>query len=422
VNGPHGRRRRHRGRHRLRRVLVAWFGLAILATGVTVGAVMHVAGGTPAWHDTWRKVEVLAAHQFADVWHDPERRDALARRIADDLGVGVALEDVQGRTLLVHGPACRAGEVDVEVADERGTLGRVRACWPAPRGRGGLVLGLVVAGLTLWGAAGLLARRILRPVDRLVDFAGRLGTGELSARLPVERERGELFAVAGAMNDMAARLEKQLGESRALLGAVSHEVRTPLAHLRVLVELLADRGGDPALVADLEREIADLDALMGKLLAGSRLDLSALDRKRLRVRDVIDRALAQVGAAGVVVDADADDAEVDGDATLLVRALANLVENANVHGGGAERVRVRVHDGHVEIALEDRGPGLDEHALAHAFEPRWRGRTAAAGNHAALGLGLSLVERIAAAHGGSVYAENRPSGGARIGVRLPRAG
>jgi signal transduction histidine kinase len=188
--------------------------------------------------------------------------------------------------------------------------------------------------------------------------------------------------------------------------------------------MLAERGGDQALVAELEREIADLDALLAKLLAGSRIEFGALDRKRLRVRDLIDRALAQVGATGVVVDPDADEAELDGDATLLVRALANLVENANVHGDGAERVRVRVCQEpfeHVEIALEDRGPGLDEHALARAFEPRWRGRSAGASDHAALGLGLALVRRIAEAHGGSAFAENRPSGGARIGVRLPRA-
>jgi signal transduction histidine kinase len=101
---------------------------------------------------------------------------------------------------------------------------------------------------------------------------------------------------------------------------------------------------------------------------------------------------------------------------LLARALGNLLENATVHAGGAERLTIRSGEGVIRFEVADRGPGFSKDDLSRVFEPFTRGAQKAEGS---LGLGLSLVARIARAHGGRAYAENSPSGGATVVIELP---
>src|SRR5262249_3784066 len=145
-----------------------------------------------------------------------------------------------------------------------------------------------------------------------------------------------------------------------LLAGVSHEIRSPLARLRVLAELLQSGSTSSDLHAKIEREVAEIDDLVGKLLASSRLDFGTLDLQLVCARDVALRALERAGLSTELLDDTSHDATLRGDATLLSRALGNLLENAQHHAGGVSALRLRADEQHVYFEVEDAGPGLSE--------------------------------------------------------------
>jgi signal transduction histidine kinase len=272
----------------------------------------------------------------------------------------------------------------------------------------------------LWGMSGAIAWRLTQPINELARVAKQLGDGKLDARMRSHPRARELTAIATAVNEMAERIEKQLRDQRELLAAVSHEIRTPLGHLRILLDTARERGFPEPMIAELEREVLEVDALVDQLLASSRLDFGALERRELDVAVEAARALERVGVDAAVLDIESDACRVSADPTLLRSALANLVRNAVDHGGGVTRVAVRRTLEAVEVDVEDGGPGFAAADLPNVFQPFFRG--SGGGDKPArgsLGLGLSLVDRIAQAHGGSARAGNRDGGGARVTLRLP---
>src|SRR6185503_11395376 len=142
-----------------------------------------------------------------------------------------------------------------------------------------------VPALVLWSAAGRIARRISRPLYELTRVAQEIGEGDFSARASLESiERSgfdELAVLSRAFNDMAGRLAGQLGEQRELLAAVSHELRTPLARIRLLVEIARQGNLDGKTLDEIEREVIEIDTLVGELLASARLEFQTLVRKPL---------------------------------------------------------------------------------------------------------------------------------------------
>jgi two-component system OmpR family sensor kinase len=286
------------------------------------------------------------------------------------------------------------------------------------------VLVFVAAGVVLWMASGRIARRIARPLYELLRVTEEIGAGRLSARARLPHWRmGEIALFARAINDMAARIERQIADQRELLAGVSHEIRTPLTRIRVLLELARARAAAApeavGTLGEIEREVLEIDALVGELLASARLDFAALDARPLDAEEVARRALERAGIAAsalmIVQDRGGGGGDVGGggglglqaDPTLLARALANLLDNARRHAGGVERLLVRGRPGVVVFEVTDRGPGFP---AAGVKAQRAEG---------SLGLGLVLVRRIADAHKGSLVIANRPEGGASVALELP---
>jgi signal transduction histidine kinase len=276
-----------------------------------------------------------------------------------------------------------------------------------------------VAGSVLWTFSGILARRLAWPLWELARAVKDFGSGDLKRRAHVhERAATEVAELAGAFNDMAGRIETQVRAQRELLGAVSHELRTPLARLRVLLAMLQEGSSAPELASKFEREVVEMDALVGELLAEARISADALHKRPLDLDDVVHECTERLGMEGAQIQIASDCRSFSADPTLLSRALTILLDNARKHGGDGVSVRAE-RSGHVlRIAVEDDGPGLDPSDLERLFEPFTRGRGAHADEQAGVGLGLYLVRRIAEAHGGQAFAENRTPAGARIGFTL----
>lgn len=275
----------------------------------------------------------------------------------------------------------------------------------------------ILVGIALWLASGVIAWRLTRPLMQVIRVTRDIRDGKLESRIELGRHAGELGILAQSVNDMAARIEKQIADQRELLAAVSHEIRTPLGHMRILLESARERAVDPAMVSDLEREVLEIDRLVGQLLAGSRLDFGTLDRRALDAADLAATALERAGLPAEKLEVTTPDASLAGDPTLLARALANLIDNAQRHAGGAVRLGVRAEESSVVFEVDDGGPGFSREDLGRAFESFYRGRQR---GHGSLGLGLSLVRRIAVAHGGRAWAENLPGGGARVSFSVAR--
>jgi signal transduction histidine kinase len=298
-----------------------------------------------------------------------------------------------------------------------GGVAHVTGGWPHGWMRAIPVLVLVII---LWGAAGRLAWGIARPLSELARVAGELGAGKLSSRVHLGfHAAGEVGVLAAVFNDMADRIERQIADQRELLAGVSHELRTPLARIRLLIELLREGAGTDRL-DEIEREVVEIDALVGELLASSRLDFSALVRRPLDGAEIGRRALERAGLSADLLTLQGD-LRLEADPTLLSRALANLVDNARRHGGGLTLLRVEERGDLLAFEAEDAGPGVpaeDPDSLFRPFAPRQNGEPREPGS---LGLGLALVRRIAEAHGGGAYATNKPGGGARIGFEVKRS-
>jgi len=271
----------------------------------------------------------------------------------------------------------------------------------------------IFAGLfVLSAASGAIAWRITRPLIMVIGAARDIGDGKLDLSLDTHAHGGEVRVLAVAINDMAAKIRQQLADQRQLLAAVSHELRTPLGHMRVLVETARDAGpgapGGGRALDELEREILVLDDLVGRLLASSRLEFGSLDRRPLDLGELVTDVATAAGVAPEAIEA-IGDVRAAVDPTLVRRAVANLLDNARVHGGGAVAVRIERRAGRIAVEVDDAGPGVPADRRADAF----RAFVPSAGG--GLGLGLALVSRIAVAHGGGAWIGDRPGGGARVG-------
>jgi signal transduction histidine kinase len=355
---------------------------------------------------------------------------------SERLRVPLALDDPQGR---------RVGEADAfeRLSQEPGSrvlpikLDDGRTLWLArpPRGgpgrhgppmappppwlRGtGLLAVLVLLFVAVAAGAYPVVRRLTRRLEALQQGVERFGAGALHQRVD-DGGRDEVAALARSFNLAAERIEALLHSHRSLLANASHELRSPLARLKMAVSLMetAPPTQQPALQAEIHANIAELDTLVEEVLLASRLDARPdLDKRAVDVLALVAEETARTGAqlqpepgAGFTV---------QGDERLLRRALRNLLENAQRYGGDEVELQLERSGGRIQCAVCDRGPGVPEDMRERIFEPFFR-LPGHAEKQGGVGLGLSLVRQIAQRHDGSVRCEPRDGGGSRFVLELP---
>ena len=349
--------------------------------------------------------------------------DSFLRRQGDNpqRGFPVRLED--GRTLWVLRPGMRPGmhpPADAQ-GPPRSWLPFGNLPFIAPAWQRGVGLAVVLLLLFVAVAAGAwpVVSRLTRRLQALKLGVEQFGAGALHHRVDVSG-RDEVAAVAESFNHAASRIEALVRSHQSLLANASHELRSPLARMKMAVAMLDDAA--PAQQARLKREIdtniAELDALVEEVLLASRLDaLSSVDAHE--AVDLLGLAAEEASRVNATLDCDSQTRfTVHGDERLLRRALRNLLENASRYGGSDIGVSLQRQAATALIRVCDRGPGVPEALRERIFEPFYRlpGHAEKAGG---VGLGLSLVKQIAERHGGSVRCEARQGGGSCFTLSLP---
>jgi signal transduction histidine kinase len=305
------------------------------------------------------------------------------------------------------------------------------------------ILGLV--GIAVALATYPIIRKLTRRLELLQNSVQKWGEGDLSTRVP-EQGQDEVAFLARGFNQAAERVENLvkshetlLASQKSLLANASHELRSPLTRLRMGLELLGPTA-TPATRQDMALDIAELDELIEEILLASRLDAREADVGTIESVDLMGLVAEECARANAALEvqwpqADAStgshanahatlNAEamtslpVQGVAKLLRRAVRNLLENSKRHGAGQMTVELIKTDGHAQIRVCDRGPGVPPELLARIFEPFYR-LPGASERDGGVGLGLALVKSIALRHGGRVHCENRSDGGACFVIDLP---
>jgi two-component system osmolarity sensor histidine kinase EnvZ len=293
-----------------------------------------------------------------------------------------------------------------------------------------VALGVALAGAVLAAVvlAHLLARQLTRPLARLEAATATVGQGGVPLALPETGSR-ELVALSRRFNAMATQVQDLLRARTTLLAGVSHDLRTPLARLRLALELLKDQPS-PALLARMEGDLEQMNQLIGDVLSLARglaqeptqaldmpqfLEQLALESQGLVAQISIDCAAGQVHAAP----------------TALRRALGNLLQNALRYGcpepaAGQSpapiELRGEVSPQGWRLSVLDHGPGIPPEQLQAVFEPFVRLETSRSPASGGSGLGLSIVRELARAHGWQVGLANRPQGGLQAWVFVPTPG
>jgi two-component system sensor histidine kinase MprB len=340
-------------------------------------------------------VRAVASGEKGQSFSDAEIGNVPVRVLTSPLGQGFAIQAVRS------------------LAEVESTLDDLRV----------LLLLITAAGIGLATAAGILVTRTaLRPVKRLSEATADVTrTGDLSRRVEADG-RDELSRLAANFNEMLEALERSVGEQRQLVADASHELRTPLTSLRTNVEVLALSNGladddRQRLLQDVVAQLEEMTVLVSdvvELARGSELMLEPEPvRLDLLVAEAVERAARH--SPDVRFESDLEETIVDGVASDLERAVANLLDNAAKWSPPEGVIEIRVRDG--EVVVRDHGPGIADEDLPHVFDRFYR--APAARGMPGSGLGLAIVRRVADAHHGDVSAEAAEGGGSRFRLRLP---
>ena len=272
-------------------------------------------------------------------------------------------------------------------------------------------------------------RRVLSHIRNITDAASRIGEADLSSRVPTTRRNDEVAQLAHTLNRMLDRIESSIHQLHTITGSLAHDLRSPLTAVRAKLEMALTAGANEEESESIVSAIEDMDRLtdfLNKSLDVAEAKANALRLNRVAIdldeilRVMIDLYEPGMSEKGLHVQlSSAGPLEIDADAALIHRMMANLFDNELKHlpPSCTVTISLRISEGAALLVVEDNGPGFDAEIGAHIFERRVKGR-----NSNGHGLGLAFVEAVVRAHGGTVEAQNRREGGARLRIMLPRAG
>ncbi len=366
--------------------------------------------GDPAWIaqlEAQAEMPVTVA-PLGELGLEPDRR-----ALVEQGGAGMIWLDpgFASYTTLADGRVLMMGPADPPMTPTRWDLAQIL-----------LVLVTVVGSVAF-----LMAFPVVRRLQRLERAALALGAGELGARVPEPRVDDAIAQLTRRFNAMADQVQGLLEDQQRLVQAVAHEIRTPIARLRFGAEML-DMSSEPGerarRRAELEADLEELEAMVEELLVYSRYESgrAPLDPQEVPLRGSIERLVARLpeGAAPVeIAPAEGAPGAVLADARAFNRALRNLLTNAARYARGRVRVGWELEGEALRLVVEDDGPGVPEAERERVFQPFARLDEARDRGSGGVGLGLAIVQRILAAHGGSVSVEASELGGARFVTRWP---
>jgi len=416
--------------------------LAIAVLTLAVGTVWRLTMDPPLRHVVLRNAagDVVGAAAMRPLAESAQSHWHSAETDADgdkDRRAQVESEESLEHRALPVGQFGRGPEFLVQMDD--GQVLHVHMPRPELRpwmGSMGYVSALCLVALAVALGTYPVVRRLTRRLENLQKSVEAWGDGNLGVRAAVDGDDEAAF-LAQRFNDAAQRLEALvqardalLESQKSLLANASHELRSPLARLRMGLELLQGGGERDALRQELERNISELDQLIGEILLASRLDAKQADLGAVELVDLVPLCAEECAHTGARLDCMVADLRVLGVPKLLRRAVRNLLENAVRHGRAAngdavsEGVVLELRPAPLEtpavvrLAVIDQGPGVAVEHQQRVFEPFYRlpGVSETGGG---VGLGLALVKSIAERHGGSVRCSNNPHGGARFELTLP---
>jgi two-component system OmpR family sensor kinase len=271
------------------------------------------------------------------------------------------------------------------------------------------ILCIVVIAPLAW----LLARRLSAPIGAFAQAADRLGRDPRSPPLEM-RGSTEVAAAAAAFNQMQERLRRYVDDRTAMVGAIAHDLRTPLTRLKFRIEQAPDE-----LKAKLASDIDQMEAMIAATLGFVSDATRPRERTRLELASLVESILDEAAETGAAASVEAaQKLVIEGDPIALRRLVNNLVDNALKYGGAA-RGRVYRQGEEAVIEIEDDGPGIPDDERERVFDPFFRGEPSRNRETGGIGLGLAVVRSVARAHGGDAELINREGGGLTARVRLP---
>ncbi|MGA7712823.1 MAG: ATP-binding protein [Rhizomicrobium sp.] len=282
--------------------------------------------------------------------------------------------------------------------------------WPAE-----IVIAAFVAIVVASAAAAYIARRVARPLSKLAEAAQVAARGGAAPHVP-EVGPDDVRNAAQAFNAMNDQVTRTLESQRQLLSAVGHDLRTPITAMRINLEFVEDT----ELREGLQKNLDELQALTEAVLSAARGTGGEMKRQ-IDLAALVDSVCADLDDLGEAVDWKGHDpAPICCRSNEVLRAVRNLVENAVTYGNKATVALDDYQDAY-EVVVDDEGPGIPEADRGRVFEPFVRLEGSRNADTGGSGLGLTLVKGIAEGHGGSITLEDRPEGGLRARLRLPRA-